>query len=127
MKRRKADNKYNYSIKGRYREVKRAAKARGIDFDLTISEYTWLVAGNSCFYCQTTLPKSGSGLDRLDSDLGYNVENAVPCCTECNYIKGIALSAAEMLEVAKLLKKLRKKPCKHPARKLVERLRRARC
>ncbi len=28
-----------------------------------------------------------NGLDRIDSSLGYTVENCVPCCTNCNRAK----------------------------------------
>lgn len=28
-----------------------------------------------------------NGIDRLDSNLGYTIENSVPCCANCNYAK----------------------------------------
>ena len=29
----------------------------------------------------------GVGIDRIDSSIGYVVENCVPCCTLCNRMK----------------------------------------
>jgi hypothetical protein len=28
-----------------------------------------------------------NGLDRVDNKLGHNIENVVPCCAKCNYMK----------------------------------------
>ena len=36
-----------------------------------------------CFYCQK---ENSHGIDRKDSNLGYTVENTVPCCEKCNNI-----------------------------------------
>lgn len=121
--RRKSDLKYNRSIRGRYRELRRSAKVRRIKFDLTFSEYAWLVDGARCTYCEGRLPRSGTGLDRLENHKGYCVQNAVPCCTDCNKIKGEVLSPVEMQAVAKLLKTMRK-ASKSSQRRKLERLRR---
>jgi hypothetical protein len=29
-----------------------------------------------------------SGIDRVDSSIGYTEENTVPCCSPCNTLKG---------------------------------------
>ena len=39
------------------------------------------------------------GVDRVDSDLGYQLDNLVPCCFVCNQIKGDRFTVAEMVTV----------------------------
>lgn len=92
----------------RYSATRRNAQARKIEFSLSITEYDILVRDACCHYCSGVLPETRGGLDRKDTDGPYSVSNCVPCCTECNRIKGCALSYIEMLAVAKLLKEMRK-------------------
>jgi hypothetical protein len=50
-----------------------------------------LLINKSCYYCSNKLGTKtiyGAGLDRLNNDLGYELNNVVPCCTFCNYIRG---------------------------------------
>ncbi len=73
------------------------AKKRGYDFDLTSDEAKTLMAG-SCFYCgspPSNIAKAGrangdfiySGIDRVDNSIGYTINNCVPCCELCNWMK----------------------------------------
>jgi len=49
-----------------------------------------------CFYCKSTceliyenvLSKHQWTLDRIDNDIGHNVDNVVICCLECNLKRG---------------------------------------
>lgn len=92
----------------RYSQMQRSAARRGIPCGLTLQEYSKLTGGAICTYCGGGLPKSGSGIDRKNSYTGYSEENCVPCCTNCNAIRGKDLiSHSEMIEVANLLKRLR--------------------
>lgn len=85
-----------------YSKMKRNAIRRGLEFSLKIGLFENLISQN-CFYCDST-PKtiwrdevnkkiiSGSelrynGLDRVDSDRGYTIDNVVPCCIICNRMK----------------------------------------
>lgn len=34
-----------------------------------------------------TEPLYLNGIDRVDSNKGYHIDNCVPCCTSCNYAK----------------------------------------
>jgi hypothetical protein len=81
------------------------AKSRGKVFTLTMAEYQVLIESNACHYCGRGLPVSG-GLDRIDNSLGYEPGNVVPCCTDCNYIRGKILSYEEMLEIAPKLQEI---------------------
>jgi 5-methylcytosine-specific restriction endonuclease McrA len=39
----------------------------------------------TCHYCGNKI--IGVGLDRIDSSIGYTIENCVPCCKDCNIMK----------------------------------------
>jgi len=77
----RADHKYGLTLGGKFRQHLYNAKRRKIEFDLTKEEFAafWQ---KPCHYCGYTIHTIG--LDRIDSDLGYFVENLVPCCRWCN-------------------------------------------
>jgi len=79
-------NKYLYS-----------AKKRELDFNLSEEQFTWLVK-QDCHYCKVepiglikAEGKNGeykyNGIDRIDSNIGYDFDNCVPCCKFCNMAK----------------------------------------
>lgn len=75
----------------RYPEYRNNAKRRGIDFNLTIKEFKYLTS-QPCYYCggdskETVKNSRGNGIDRVDSNKGYTIDNCVPCCAFCNFIK----------------------------------------
>jgi len=94
----------------RYRHLKYRAKRRGVSLSLSREQYLEKISGAFCHYCQGPLSKSGSGLDRKNSALGYSQENSVPCCKTCNLVKGDErISYRGMVEVVgPLIKKERK-------------------
>jgi hypothetical protein len=73
------------------------AKSRNIPFELTMEQVRTLTK-ESCFYCRCE-PMSVShrentngdyiynGIDRLDNEFGYTIDNVVPCCKNCNLAK----------------------------------------
>lgn len=76
-------------------------KHRGIDNTLTQEEYESLI-NSPCHYCgDTNLP---NGVDRLDSSLGYVIENCAPCCSTCNYGKNILSESEFINHAAKIVK-----------------------
>jgi hypothetical protein len=79
------------------------AKARGIDWRLTLDEYSTLRTGASCHYCLSPLNKTGSALDRLDPTIGYVMGNVVPCCSWCNTVKGNTLTPEVMLQLGRTI------------------------
>lgn len=89
----------------------RARRYRSITVDISLEEYIAIVQAKECHYCNDNIFRSsqGYGLDRKDNDLGYTLENSIPCCSHCNFFKGKFLSYAEMIGAIKLLQKLRKK------------------
>lgn len=95
---------------------KKGARDRGFSFSLTREEFAAIVC-LSCYYCGSppikmnkylridgTLRKAGkhpvsmetanrawaalNGVDRKNSNIGYETNNCVPCCTKCNFSKG---------------------------------------
>lgn len=60
------------------------AKVRNISWNLTDSEFLELV-NKSCAYCGHT--QEYNGIDRIDSNKGYTINNCVPCCSWCNTMK----------------------------------------
>lgn len=70
------------------------------EWKLTLPQFSNLIH-QKCYYCGAepeykdyyttrSFPDQklfANGIDRIDSDLGYTVENCVPCCTICNHMK----------------------------------------
>lgn len=67
---------------------KKGAKKRGYSYELTEEQFAELTQKN-CYYCGAK-PKGHygkyiySGIDRIDNDKGYVMDNVVPCCKFCN-------------------------------------------
>jgi hypothetical protein len=72
-----------------------SAKDRELYFDLSQQQFDILIFDN-CYYCG--IPPAGltkvnkhkemtNGIDRVNSDIGYTVDNCVPCCWICNRAK----------------------------------------
>lgn len=91
----------------RFREAKWRAGRRKLEWSISLDEYKFLIT-NPCAYCGGDLNALGVGLDRVVNSLGYTPENVVPCCRECNRIKGDKLTFSEMKAVAQALNRLRR-------------------
>ena len=71
----------------RYRVYKTSAKYRNIVFNLSREEFSNIIT-QPCFYCgETSIPYGG--IDRMNNEknIGYAINNCVPCCKMCNKIK----------------------------------------
>ena len=84
---------------------KREAKKKGLNFSLTKDQFKQITQQN-CYYCDS-LPKQESftvsrtpteesknhsvftynGIDRIDNGKGYSIENCLPCCGGCNWMR----------------------------------------
>lgn len=67
----------------KFARYKLQAKRRGFKFNLT-KELFISLCQEECFYCGSPGP---NGLDRLDNSKGYDLANAVACCTKHNSMK----------------------------------------
>lgn len=93
---------YNY-YKSRILQQNNKETRKYKEWDLSLSEYKDLIH-KPCYYCgaepstnnswnDTNKRKSTdevvkiNGIDRVDPNKGYNVENCVPCCKYCNRMK----------------------------------------
>lgn len=79
---------YRTNVNPRLDAIKRAAEKRGIEWHLTDEEAKVMMT-TACIYCKhIDLEVRVNGIDRLDSSKSYTTENCVPCCKDCNYMKG---------------------------------------
>lgn len=78
---------YSIQVSDRVRSLKFNAEKRGLEWVLTDDQAALLVM-SPCAYCgdQGSLEKP-VGIDRVDNDRGYLLDNAVACCTMCNFGK----------------------------------------
>jgi hypothetical protein len=75
----------------RYPQYRHNALRRNLEFNLTAEQFK-SITEQKCYYCngysQDRDPRFiGNGIDRKNSNLGYVIENCVPCCVTCNFIK----------------------------------------
>ncbi len=81
-----------------YDTYRRRAKDNNYEFVFSKDSFREITSKN-CFYCgREPFQKAGptgkgygyylyNGIDRIDSSLGYTIENSVPCCGFCNVAK----------------------------------------
>jgi hypothetical protein len=77
------------------------SKQRNIIFELSKTQFENIIK-QKCYYCGQEpelkqpqrktgdligIPVNYNGVDRIDSNKSYNINNCVPCCTRCNYMK----------------------------------------
>jgi len=90
--------KWAKTIRGRYTTYKKSANCRKLVFTLTEEDIKNIVT-QPCFYCNTFKHET-SGIDRIDSSIGYVLENCAPCCFMCNRMKS-NYSANDFVEQCK--------------------------
>lgn len=83
-----------------YGRYKGNAKSRNLKFKISKEQFKDLVIQN-CHYCGKEPQKAiktvkrdnkvffsnMNGVDRVDNNIGYIIDNCVPCCTQCNIAK----------------------------------------
>lgn len=83
------------------------AKKRGLSFNLSKEAFIKLTSEN-CLICgaepreikkkpKDFVSRKMNGIDRIDSDIGYEPRNCIPCCKKCNLMK-LDLPMQEFLE-----------------------------
>jgi hypothetical protein len=71
-----------HTLLNRYRHD--AKRRGGREFLITKEQFMDLWQ-KPCYYCNGSIPTIG--IDRVNNDVGYTVDNIVPCCTRCNLAK----------------------------------------
>lgn len=95
--------------KVRFDKAKHDAGRRNKEWDLTFEQYEALIK-NNCDYCNESIAKEkGVGLDRLDNDKGYKVNNVVACCSKCNNSRNRNFTPEEWKVAMKAVNEFRKK------------------
>lgn len=76
----------NLNVKN-VKNYENCAKYRNIPFEINSNEFE-LVIKNNCYLCGFS-PKAfnSNGIDRINNDEGYTINNISACCSECNYMK----------------------------------------
>lgn len=79
-----------------YNIYKSRCKKQNKEFSLTKDEFRELIKQN-CYYCGSghsnlydvphVIPMTYNGIDRVENEYGYVLENCVPCCKVCNRAK----------------------------------------
>lgn len=87
--------KWRRTPEGAWREYTTGAKKRGMLWLLTKEQFL-VFWQKSCYYCGGTI--ESVGLDRVDNNCGYVLDNVVPCCGKCNRAKHM-LSQKEFLDL----------------------------
>ena len=90
-------NRHNKTPAGRYSTLLNRAAAANLEVELTLEQYTDLISSGECHYCGGRLQRTGYGIDRKDSSLGYTLANSVACCKYCNHAKGSEFTYEEFM------------------------------
>lgn len=76
------------NVNSQYKIYIRSAGDKNLVFDLPQEIYTEKIK-EPCHYCgETDEHKGFNGIDRMNQQIGYIVDNCVSCCQMCNYMKG---------------------------------------
>lgn len=79
-------------------------KKKGFNTTITKEYLEDIIYNKKCIYCGDT---ENIGLDRIDNSRGHEIGNVVPCCYECNVARGDNFSFEEMMEIGKVIKKIK--------------------
>jgi hypothetical protein len=89
-KRERDERDYNKERKANiikhYDEYVRGAMKKNLQFNLSAEQFIKLV-NSHCHYCDEYDETRVIGIDRVDSNRGYFIENVVGCCSKCNFMK----------------------------------------
>lgn len=78
-----------------YNIYKRSAKDKNHNLNIDIEDFKKIITSN-CFYCgiepsrlyhKTVVNIYYNGIDRVDNNKGYDMDNIVACCRTCNVAK----------------------------------------
>jgi len=69
-----------------YSNYIRCARDKNLIFEISQEEFNKTVK-EPCHYCNVIQERGFNGIDRLDSNIGYVMDNCVSCCKICNYMK----------------------------------------
>lgn len=104
------DHERDRRVKRRFTRSQRSAKQRKLCWEISLEQFQELCSLD-CIYCSNKLENrkfsTSSALDRKDNSKGYIIENVLPCCSMCNYLRGDIMTVEETKQVVNLLITLR--------------------
>ncbi len=99
FKRKSTLPEYEANLRQIYLHMSRGAKRRGFSWEINIDCFALLIKMD-CFYCGSSPSNkykrqymneehyyAYNGLDRMNAQKGYMLDNIVPCCKVCNRAK----------------------------------------
>jgi 5-methylcytosine-specific restriction endonuclease McrA len=94
---------------GRFCCAKIYARQKQQEWGLLETEYLEKIS-KPCTYCgfQNDVV-AGIGLDRIDNQKGYIIDNVVSCCTDCNLVRGRRYTMGEMQVIGKAIAEVKKR------------------
>lgn len=87
---------------GRHKYAVNNARIRGLEWSIPMEDHIRIIQ-MPCHYCGGQLNIKGVGLDRLDNNRGYHLDNVVPCCGRCNRVRGTWFTYDEMKEIGLII------------------------
>jgi len=81
---RRRTKEWEQTIRGKFHKYKQGAKIRNMVFELTLEQFSTFWK-KPCDYCGSDI--NTIGLDRVDNERGYTMNNIVSCCETCNWMK----------------------------------------
>lgn len=84
----------SYRERNLIRSYRFSDKKKGFKCDLTVEWLKHNITSKPCIYCNSTIQ---IGCDRINNSIGHTIDNVIPCCKVCNFIRSNQLSHEEML------------------------------
>lgn len=97
----KIQEERRHNCNRKYSQYKSAAKIYGRIFNISLEEFISVVT-TPCNYCGSY--DNPNGLDRVDNEIGYVLDNVVSCCGICNSMKNNLLLSEFIDKVSKIYK-----------------------
>lgn len=91
---------YNNREKALCLRYERSDKRKHLNFDLTPEWIKEHITGKPCTYCNSL---KLVGCDRKDNKFGHTKLNCIPCCHDCNIIRGNRFTVDQMVKIGKFL------------------------
>lgn len=95
----KPRNKYDKSWSKKYKGYVTRAMNKSLPMTITQKEFD-LIISLPCNYCGNLI---NNGIDRIDSSLGYVLDNCQPCCPKCNTMKWTFTDEELITHIKKIL------------------------
>ena len=75
--------KHRHTLNARFSKYKIDAEKRNLSFNISVEDFD-RITKQPCYYCgdlpEDKFGNKFTGVDRIDSNIGYEIDNVVPCC-----------------------------------------------